>query len=150
MPLAASFITPWFLWAAYWLMPVTDRESIAMSRRGDDSMNRRRGWVFDGSADVWDKQHQADTPTQSFCPSGLRFPNSWPKKEILLTFLSFTPHAGTCLTLSQKGPNPLSCTVLYFHFSFTCLRAYFLGNKFVQARAAVWVLAASGFRAAEV
>lgn len=30
----------WFLQIVFWLMPVTEEESIAMTRCGDDSMNR--------------------------------------------------------------------------------------------------------------
>lgn len=49
----------------YWLMPVTGGESIAVTRRGDDSMNRRQD--CDWSSGVWGTKHLAGFPTQSFC-----------------------------------------------------------------------------------
>lgn len=38
--LTASSIMLWFLQIVFWLMPVTEEESIAVTRGGDDSMNR--------------------------------------------------------------------------------------------------------------
>lgn len=112
MSLIALSIMLWFLWAAYWLMPVTEGESIAVTRCGDDSMNRRQD--NDWSTGVWGRKHLAGFSTQSVCLSGLLF-NSWEKTNTSLSVVLLGPVSFLPSMYLPQGPHLLSFSVLHHH-----------------------------------
>lgn len=138
MCLTSPSIMLWFLWAAYWLMLVTDGESIAMTRHGDDSMNRRRGWIMiDRLASEVNSNWQNFQLNLSACPV-CSSTAGWKIK-----YFPFCPPAGTCLTPSlYLPPTSFSLTVLYSLVLkvLPCFRSSLLENVFTQA--GKWLLAA--------
>lgn len=112
MSLTASSIMLWFLWAAYWLMLVTEGESIAVTRRGNDSMNRKQD--YDWSTGVWGRKHLVGFPPQSFCLSGLLF-NSWEKTNTSLSVVLLGPVSFLPSVYLLQGLHLLSFSVLHYH-----------------------------------
>lgn len=127
MSLTASSIMLWFLWAAYWLMPITEGKSIAVTRPGDDSMDRRQD--YDWSTGVWGKKASGRISNSIFLSVRAVLQQLGEDKYFSL----FRP-AGTCLVLSlHLPPARPSLTFLLSLALLPCFPSLVLENKYIQA-----------------